>query len=304
MSMRALVDRRVTNRLTQLNNRLVEFTKPVMYNGDLYVNRNLVVSGNEEIKGNLTVHGDLTVTNLHVLNDETIDKRLFVSGDVSLNSRLCVYGDVSLNSRLCVYGDVSLNSKLIVGNDVTIKGRLNVEQYTNSNIIYTNVTTNHYSMIIAEDLSVNGFVQPSNFLPGQVINVTMLSNTEISQPDRYVGAKYNDNIFNFSYTPKYSNSYLIVEYITGYDVGGSNDDYARAYLYVAGSEISNSYQHWIGAIGGGTRSKTIFPLMGRYTNTDTSSKNIAINVYNGTDSDTIHVYSDNSTWLKITEIGR
>ena len=60
--MRGLVDRRVTNRLTQMNNRLAEFAIPVMRNNDLYVYRNFVVSGNEEIRGNSTIDGDLLIT--------------------------------------------------------------------------------------------------------------------------------------------------------------------------------------------------------------------------------------------------
>jgi hypothetical protein len=49
-----------------------------------------------------------------------------------------------------------MNSRLFVGNDVIINGRLNVYEYTNNNVIYTNVTTSHYTLISAEDMSLNG----------------------------------------------------------------------------------------------------------------------------------------------------
>jgi len=48
----------------------------------------------------------------------------------------------------------------------------------------------------------------------------------------------------------------------------------------------------------------IFPIVGRYTNTDTTAKTIRVDVYNNTDSDTVNIQSNSSTWLKITEIGR
>jgi hypothetical protein len=74
-------------------------------------------------------------------------------------------------------------------------------------------------------------------------------------------------------------------------------------MYVSGGEISSTYQHWIDAAGGGSRSGAIFPIVGRYTNSSTSPKPISVNVINSTD-DIVTVQSNNSTWLKITEIGR
>jgi hypothetical protein len=64
--------------------------------------------------------------------------------------------DITMNNRLFVAGDVSMNSRLFVGNDVIINGRLNVYEYTNTNLMYTNVTTTNYTLIIAEDISLNG----------------------------------------------------------------------------------------------------------------------------------------------------
>jgi hypothetical protein len=68
--------------------------------------------------------------------------------------------------------------------------------------------------------------------------------------------------------------------------------------------ITLPYQNLVNSEGGGTRSGVLFPLVGRYTNTNTSSKILTVDLYNATDADTITVNSDNSTWLKITEIAR
>lgn len=226
MSMHGLVNRKVTNRITQMNNRLAEFATPVMRNYDLYVYRNLVVSGYGRVKDNFIVDGD-----------ETVDGNVKVGGNVN----------------------------------------------------------------------VDGYVLPQTFLPGQVINVSMFNNTELSQGALTINANVTSTIFSVSFTPKYSNSYLIVEYQTVYSLGGGGNDTAAAYLYVndgTDKRISQTYQNWTNSAGGGDRSGVLFPLMGRYTNSNTSSKTIRVDLYNHTDADPITVNSDISTWLKITEIGR
>jgi hypothetical protein len=236
--MRALVDRRVTNRITFMNNRLAEFAVPVMRNQDLYVYRNFVVSGNEEIRGNSTIDGNLLVK-----------------------------------------GDGEIDGDLLVKGDERVNGNVNVD----------------------------GYVLAQTFLSGQVINVSMLNFTDLGQTGKTVASGATVNIFTTSYTPKYSNSYLIIEYQTVYSLGGSGSDEAWAYLNVQdsiGHRISQTYQHWTSGLGGGGRSGVLFPLIGRYTNTDVSSKIISVDLYNHTDSDPIPVNSDISTWLKITEIGR
>jgi len=224
--MHALVNRRVTNRITQMNNRLSEFATPVMRNNDLYVYRNLVVSGNEEIKGDSTIDGDL----------------------------------------------------LVMG-DERVNGNVNVD----------------------------GYVLAKTFLPGQVINVSMFNNTQLSQTVKTINATVTSNIFTTSYTPKYSTSYLIIEYQTNYSLGGGNGDSAWAYLNVndgTSTRISQTNQVWVNSQGGGTRSGVLFPLNGRYTNSNTTAKTITVDLYNATDADPITVASDISTWLKITEVGR
>ena len=70
------------------------------------------------------------------------------------------------------------------------------------------------------------------------------------------------------------------------------------------NRISTTYQYWGNGGGTGTRSGTIFPIVGRYTNTNKTAKQIRVDVYNHTDSDAVTIQSNNSTWLRITEIGR
>uniref|UniRef100_A0A6C0JPL1 Peptidase S74 domain-containing protein n=1 Tax=viral metagenome TaxID=1070528 RepID=A0A6C0JPL1_9ZZZZ len=132
-------------------------------NGDVSLNRRLFVAGDVSFNSRLFIVSDVSMSSrLFVSNDTSLNSNLYtfgrtiLNGDVSLNSSLFVNGDVSFNSRLFINRDVSLNSNLFVGNDITVYGRLNVFQYNSTNILYTNVTTSNYTLIVAEDMSLNG----------------------------------------------------------------------------------------------------------------------------------------------------
>jgi hypothetical protein len=127
-----------------------------------------------------------------------------------------------------------------------------------------------------------------------------------------INATATDTIFNYSYTPKIANSYIVIEYQTIDYSDGSGDDSVYAYLYAKDFEtdvrIGTTYQKWVGLAGGGTRSGTLFPIVGRYTNTNTNTKEIRVDINNNGESLTINGGNGpdwiNTTWLKITEIGR
>jgi len=150
-----------------MNARLFVFGD-VSLNSGLYTAEKIVIGGDASINSRLFVGSDITLggrifvgdslfkSGNDFSNDLSSNARLFVSGDVSMGSRLFIKGDVSLNSRLFVSNDVSINSNLFVGKDLIITGRLNVQEYTQSSIIYTNVTTTDYTLVIAEDISLNG----------------------------------------------------------------------------------------------------------------------------------------------------
>jgi hypothetical protein len=218
-------------------------------------------------------NGDVNVVkDLYVGGDEQLNGNLTIGGNLLVN-HLTVRKDETVNGRLFAIGDVSLNSDLFV----------------NGNI------------------NVNDTILAKTFLPGQVINVSMFSSTDLAQNATIiVSATATVNIFSIDFTPKYSNSYLIIEYQTNYSLAGNGDDAAFGFLKVNDVRISQTYQKWVAttAGGGGTRSGVLFPLIGRYTNENTTTKTIDVDLYNGTVGDPITVSSDISTWLKITEIGR
>lgn len=207
-----------------------------------------------------------------------ISKRVY-NKNIQYNNRLTQFTTPPINE-----GDLYVNRDLYVGRHT----------YLNN-------------LDICGNLNVSGTIYARQYLPGQVINIEMLNNTQINQQRiERTGSLTNINIFSYSYTPKNSNSYIIIEYTTIYYFNGANGENITGKLCIDGSsnQISKTYQQWIAGIGGGSRSGAIFPIIGRYTNTNTLAKTISVNIDFNTDGDSITIDSNESTWLKITEIGR
>jgi len=253
MSMRALVDRRATNKITQANNRLVEFTTPVMRNYDLYVYRNFVVSGSEEIRGN-----------------STIDGNLLVKGDAEVDGDLLVKGDEEVDGDLLVKGDEQVNG----------------------------------------NVNVDGYVLAHRFLPGQIINLAILGNIQVPYKPSVNNPQFKvltgageQVVFEYTYTPLSSQSNIIIDFNSVYSSTGYNADSYTGYLYVGDTMVGRSYQQWNNQPGGGTRSGTLLPISGTYTNSALTSIKISLRIVNS-GNDLLDIDSDKSTWLKITEVGR
>jgi cytoskeletal protein CcmA (bactofilin family) len=194
-------------------------------------------------------------------------------------------GDLYVKRDLYVYGNERVRGNLDVSGNVDISGNLDVSGNEN----------------VTGDLRVSGTILASQFLPGQVIFTNMINITGSNQT---ITANTTSDIITYSYTPKNANSSILMEFQTKYTLGGAGTDSARAELWVDSSNISYTYQQWGEALGGGTRSGIIFPIVGKYTNSSITAKNIIVKLQNSTDADAITVYKDTSCWLKVTEIGR
>jgi hypothetical protein len=98
-----------------------------------------------------------------------------------------------INTKTVFESDVSINSSLFISNNVTIDGDLLVQQYTNENIINTNI--NNYSLIVSEDMSLNGrlHVNDDVSLNGQVYIKDYLG-INIHNPSVAVDISYSDSI--------------------------------------------------------------------------------------------------------------
>jgi hypothetical protein len=139
---------------------------------------------------------------------------------------------------------------------------------------------------------------------GQVIYDTILSNTEVTISTTTIATSTSDTDFlTYSYTPTSSSSYLIIHYhLASYDFtsGGGNDSYISR-IKVDGGEITYGVQSTVN----GFRTGVLFPLTGRYTNSNTTAKSIVVACRRSSADDSISIVnSSTSMWLRITEIGR
>jgi predicted acyltransferase (DUF342 family) len=65
-----------------------------------------------------------------------------------------VTGDAAVSNRLTVGGDVSMNNDVSIEGTLNVKGAVKLTEYSNEYI--TNIDTTNYTLIVSEDLSLNG----------------------------------------------------------------------------------------------------------------------------------------------------
>jgi len=151
----------------------------------------------------LFVGGDASLNSkLYLVNDASLNSRLFVGGDASLNSKLYVVGDASLNSRLFVGGDASLNSKLYVAGktllfdlsaqNVDFTGIVRANTFdsrpgssltiggTNAGNISIKTSSGANNRLTLGDTGSNVEILGNLFLPGSITTInTSINNLEI-----------------------------------------------------------------------------------------------------------------------------
>jgi hypothetical protein len=159
---------------------------------------------------------------------------------------------------------------------------------------FSNVTPLFYQPSSGEILRVTNSTSD-----GQVLRMVMLAFNQIGQTGT-TNLTSVTNFASYSYTPLCSSSILIVEYCTTYYAAGTNSDNYASRIQVNGSDITTGIQY--ASNDGAGRSSILFPLMGRYNNTDSSAKTIEIGAGRTSGDDALDVYGNNGTWLKITEL--
>lgn len=140
---------------------------------------------------------------------------------------------------------------------------------------------------------------------GDVLQVKVFSGTEI--PGTYDSGLINGTFTIPSFTPKSSNSTILVEADATYFVSGvapvGTDDHFSMQLRQGGTTFMDKRQVWqtpINHPAGGTRSSTLFPIMGRFSNTSTTAKSFNLTLARISGDDTVSF--SNSIVVKITEI--
>jgi hypothetical protein len=154
------------------------------------------------------------------------------------------------------------------------------------------------------NMVVTGFIKANAWRAGQVINDIMLSNTDVTISTTTIATSNSDTDFlTYSYTPLSSTSYLVIHYqLASYSFeGGTGNDSYFSRIKVDGAEIIYSRQSTVN----GNRTGVLFPLTGRYTNSNTTAKSIVVACRRDSADDSITIVnSSSSMWLRITEIAR
>jgi len=125
-------------------------------------------------------------------------------------------------------------------------------------------------------LDVSGSVNPTKWTTGQTINTVFLAGNDplLNQTDASSVGISSGRVASYTYTPRSRNSKIIVEYEALYDIVGFNGDTYSSFIYVndtsGGNQIAKKIQRFTSQVGGGTRSGTIFPIMGAYNNSGVS----------------------------------
>lgn len=175
-------------------------------------------------------------------------------------------------------------------------------------IINAAYTTAIASLSDAGNLSVYGTIVPGAYAAGQVIKDTMLDNTQFTVNTTTVATSGSDTDFiTYSYTPVSAQSYLIIHvHVGNWNAGesaGTGTDSYIARIKVDGSEITYSRQYTRDSYT--FRTGTLFPLIGRYTNSNTTAKSITVGVRRDSADDSITLTnSATALWLRITEVAR
>jgi hypothetical protein len=160
---------------------------------------------------------------------------------------------------------------------------------------------------ITGNVAIGGTFIRSSWTVGETISTSMYNNTDLNMSaTTTINSTTYTNIATITYIPKSLTSYLWIEFDAHYDFSnGSTADDFFSRITVGGSAIAEKNQIFINAVGGGTRSATIFPISGRYTNSTTSGIAITIQAKWGSADDAIRVYgSSTSGYMRIQEIGR
>ena len=155
-------------------------------------------------------------------------------------------------------------------------------------------------------LDVSGALNPSRWLTGQTINTVFLAGNDplLAQTANVITT--GGTIASYLSTPRSNNSKIIVEYSAVYDICGNSTggtDTFESRITVTGVTDAIAYRKQVFPSGDGTgsRSSTLFPIMGAYNNSALTNIRFNITITNTTDT----VDFDNqasSACMKITEI--
>ena len=314
----ALGDLLNVNTTTQANNSVLQ------YNSTLNrwdARSNLTIEpGNLIVFGATTNISSATGTGNILINSGNVD--IVVSGEAHIHNNLRVTGNIFMdggnlsNITAPLAGNLNISAsnlnllstaKSTITGNTTLAGNLSVT----STLASTNTTTGALVVSggagIAGNAYVGGVVSPAAWLPGQVIKMVALNNSDLGLTTYTNSSNVYTQVCSYTYTPLSSSSYLFITFQSKFSINGGGNDSWYSQITVAGTEVGHVYTEYNSSAGAALRTQPLFPLQGRYTNSSTASKTVAVNTHKGflaSDDDTITITGDTSTWLTITEFAR
>jgi hypothetical protein len=156
------------------------------------------------------------------------------------------------------------------------------------------------AVIVDGNITSNGTIR--GYAAGQLLNTSIVTSSAGTISSSSTVAT---SLASVSYTPVHANSTLWIEYHVPYVVDGSGADSFRSQITVDAGEITWRNQQWTASTtgGAGTRSATVFPIAGAYTNANTTAKTIVVGVQRDGSDDTILLNRTGSV-LRIQEYAR
>ena len=201
----------------------------------------------------------------------------FYNGNASNLNRLDL-GFFGIGARLSVRGD----------------GRVGIGTTSPSQLLDVN----------GGNIRCSGSIVSEAWVSGQIVQMVNW-NPDNANPSQYV---FNSGTYatwvSVSFTPKSTNSRIIVQADASYIIGGNDADDFKVRVLDAGNQRFEKVQLFRNATGGGTRSGVLLPLHCSYGNTTTTARNIEIQFARGTADDdiTLTASADQNWSLTITEI--
>ena len=141
------------------------------------------------------------------------------------------------------------------------------------------------------------------FPAGMVVNFTYVAQAGDVVLD--YPSETTDTILSTSYTPITTGNWtLLMCAMANYVVAGDGVDSWFSRIKVGSTEVTFSRQIFVNASGGGSRSGSLFPLIGLYNGTGTSSRTLSVEIERSSADDDVTVYANAGSGLYILELTR
>jgi hypothetical protein len=197
------------------------------------------------------------------------------------------------------------NSALILGVENDVSNPINVDS------IYLKTANNDRLKVNGSGIYAYVPIYRSVYNTGEHIKTTLYSNengsgalTVNTQSSKF----WPESLNGFAFTRTFTDSSIIINIDANYQIPGHGDEYYIVEVYIGTSVTDSSptfiyrtYQSFTGSGGGGTRSRTLFPLSCSYKTTNaTLNLAVRVKVFNLSATDVINLCQSSLDYWTVT----